>query len=85
MGHCRPFTTQEAARYAARLSVTGISAQEWTDALNIELEHCQTLGGSRIAVARIARDHITEYPDYYQRLKKMEQQAERYWKGRSRT
>ena len=28
--------------------------------------------------------HIFEYPDYYIRLKNMEQQAEKYWKNKKK-
>ena len=28
----------------------------------------------------IASDHVSEFPDYYDRIEKMEKQAEKYWK-----
>jgi hypothetical protein len=31
---------------------------------------------------KIVLAHLLEYPDYYQRLKKMEQEAKRDWKGK---
>ena len=30
----------------------------------------------------IASDHVSEFPDYYDRIEKMEKQAEKYWKGK---
>ena len=35
--------------------------------------------------ALIALAHIAEFPDYYVRLKRMEAQADKYWKGRKRS
>jgi hypothetical protein len=32
--------------------------------------------------ARIAIGHLLEFPDYYKRLRKMEDRAEDYWHGR---
>lgn len=52
--------------------------------LEVEQEHMRTVDGDMHQVARIALDHIAEYPDYYTRLAKMERDAERYWKGRIR-
>lgn len=51
----------------------------WWRGMQVECEHWRTVRASKIAVARIARDHIREYPDYYQRLARMERAAERYW------
>lgn len=30
----------------------------------------------------ISRDHLAEFPDYYTRLKKMEDEAKEYWKNK---
>lgn len=44
----------------------------------VEHEH-----SPRNAVAdEIARDHLTEFPDYYSRLRRMEAQAKKYWSKR---
>jgi hypothetical protein len=34
-----------------------------------------------LITAKIALAHIIEYPDYYKRLRKMEMDAEKAWKG----
>lgn len=34
--------------------------------------------------AKIAIAHLTESPDYYQRLHKMESQVEKYWKNKNK-
>lgn len=48
--------------------------------IEIELEHTD----SRTKAKQIALDHLAEFPDYYTRLKKMETQAEAYWKNKSK-
>lgn len=34
-----------------------------------------------ITTAKIALAHIIEFPDYYERLEKLEKEAKKYWKG----
>jgi len=57
--------------------------------MGVELEHGTLLlgengltnvtGDSWRQTARIALAHVLEFPDYYQRLARMEQEAEQYW------
>lgn len=56
----------------------------WVQAVNIETEHRDLIGGSLIKAAKIALAHLQEFPDYYQRLIRMEKAAERYWKGKDK-
>lgn len=58
----------------------------WIYALEVELEHGIKFGeitnvtnNDLYKTAQIALAHLIEYPDYYQRLYKMEKQAEKYW------
>lgn len=46
--------------------------------IKIEMEHTQ----DRVKAKEIATDHVAEYPDYYDRLKKMETKAEDHWKNK---
>lgn len=48
--------------------------------VEIELEHTK----SRRLAKEIAMDHLSEIPDYYTRLKKMEKEGERKWKKREK-
>ncbi len=54
--------------------------------LNIELEHgkrnaCTNVtDNDEILTAKIAMAHLSEFPDYYTRLDKLEQEAKAYWK-----
>jgi hypothetical protein len=36
-----------------------------------------------ILTGKIALAHLNEFPDYYERLEKMEKEAEEYWKKKA--
>lgn len=59
--------------------------------INVELEHGKKIskmtnvtGDSLELTFKIALAHLIEFPDYYQRLKKMEQQAAKEWKNKDK-
>lgn len=60
----------------------------WREAMNIELEHGSRFGLTNVTnddlqvTGKIALAHILEFPDYYQRLIKMEMKAEKFWKNK---
>ena len=71
------------------LNLDVIDKDEWHYGLNVELEHGKKLGAitnltndSLKMTAKIAIAHLTEFPDYYKRLQKMEKQAEKYWENK---
>lgn len=79
------FTTEDAAAALAKAGID-ISGQEYgledvRDGMNVELEHgtryadLNVTGDDPVTTARIALAHLREFPDYYQRLAVMEQQA----------
>ena len=53
--------------------------------LNVELEHgsinpiTNVTNDDPILTGKIALAHLNEFPDYYTRLTKMEEEAEKYW------
>jgi hypothetical protein len=51
-----------------------------TKGVNIEREHHCNLK----KCFKVALDHVSEFPDYYDRLSKMEKKAEKYWKGKNK-
>lgn len=53
----------------------------WHDALNAEMEHRDIIGDNPVLAAEIAIAHLDEYPDYYDRLFIMEDEAKKFWKG----
>lgn len=57
--------------------------------MQIELEHgfkcgriCNITDNNLLKTGKIVLAHILEYPDYYERLEKLEKQAELYWKNK---
>lgn len=56
--------------------------------MNVELEHgkkdptTNVSNDEPIITGKIALAHLREYPDYYDRLEKMEKEAESYWKNK---
>ena len=62
----------------------------WKYGLEVELEHGKRNKLTNITndnlykTARIVIAHLSEFPDYYQRLKKMEKGADKYWSKRKK-
>jgi hypothetical protein len=58
--------------------------------MNVELEHglhdplTNVSDDDELVTAKIALAHLNEFPDYYTRLERMEEEAKRDWAERSR-
>ena len=68
-----------------------INFDEWHFGLNVELEHGNKFGAianvtnnNLDLTAKITIVHLIETPDYYKRLMKMEDKAEKYWDKRKK-
>ena len=59
--------------------------------MDVEYEHgahdpqTDVTGDDPILTGKIALAHMKEFPDYYERLERMEKEAEREWAGLRRT
>ncbi len=80
-------TRRLAVHYGVDLDV--VPFEDWHYGVNAELEHGRKYGKIANVIndnlhkaARIAIGHLLEFPDYYKRLRKMEDRAEDYWYGR---
>lgn len=78
-----------AKKYKINLDVIDIN--EWHYGLNVELEHGSKFGiftnitnNNLSTTAKIVIAHLTEFPDYYKRLLKLETQADKYWSSRNK-
>lgn len=81
-----------AKKYKINLEV--VPLDQLTFGLNVELEHGKKLKKlyKKVDITHdnvektlmIAVAHLLEYPDYYKRLKKMEEKAEKYWDGKKK-
>jgi hypothetical protein len=73
-----------AKHYKINLDI--INFDEWHYGLNVELEHGKKFGiitnitNNNLSItAKIVIAHLTEFPDYYKRLLKLETAADKYW------
>jgi Protein of unknown function (DUF5661) len=85
-------TLQEVKKIGNRLKVdfTALDIKVLQRGMNVELEHGYVDSRTNVTnndltlTAKIALAHIVEFPDYYARLKKMEEEGERYWKKKKK-
>lgn len=84
------FTTEQARQIGEQLGIdwTRFDVEQYRMGLDVELEHglhdpsTDVTGNDPILTGKIALAHLNEFPDYYTRLEKMEEEAEEYWAGR---
>jgi hypothetical protein len=83
-------STDEARRVAERLGIdwasAGFDVEQFRAGMEVELEHgtrdpaTDVTGDDPIVTGKIALAHLKEFPDYYTRLKRMEEEADRAWR-----
>jgi hypothetical protein len=83
------FTVEQARELGARVGVDWTSSrfdpEQLRMGLEVELEHGRQDLATNVSdddettTAKIALAHLNEFPDYYTRLEKMEDEARRYW------
>ena len=86
----RQFTPAEAKRIgdAIGLDWTAIPIEQFRMGLAVELEHglhdpgTNVTDDDEIVTGKIALAHLKEFPDYYDRLDRMEKEADEFWTKR---
>jgi hypothetical protein len=83
------FSKEEAAAIALLLGIdfakSKFDLQEFWMGVNVELEHgrrsslTNVTNDDPLLTGKIAWAHLNEFPDYYQRLKVLEDEAKAYW------
>lgn len=83
------FSSEQAYQIGRYLGIDfescGYDVEQYRTGLDVELEHgtvnphTNITNDDPILTGKIALAHLNEYPDYYKRLVKMEQEAEKYW------
>ena len=81
------YSKQDAQRVGEILGVDWdkIPLEQFRLGMDIELEHGRTnpttdvTHDDAVITGKIALAHLNEFPDYYTRLAKMEQEAEAFW------
>jgi hypothetical protein len=83
------FTSVEAKEMAELLGVdwSKFDIEQFRRGMDVELEHgrenslTNVTNDDPLATAKIALAHLNEFPDYYTRLDRMEEEAERFWEN----
>lgn len=83
----KSFTADEARRIGEQIGIDWSSAPfevaEFRAGMDVELEHgshdlaTDVTGDDAVVTGKIALAHLNEFPDYYVRLEKMEEEAKR--------
>lgn len=83
----RKFTYEEAKSVGEKLGVKWdkFDVDQFMRGMNVELEHgardssTNVTKDDSIMTGKIALAHLNEFPDYYDRLEKMEKEADEFW------
>ena len=88
MSTSKHFTSGEAKEIGEKLGITWnkFDIEQFRRGMDVELEHgrrdkeTDVTGDDALTTGKIALAHLNEFPDYYDRLEKMEEEAEKYWR-----
>ena len=88
MSNKKFFTTEEAKKIGDEIGIdwNKVDLEQFQQGLHVELEHGLVDAETNVTnddlamTGKIAWAHLNEFADYYTRLKKMEDEAEAYWK-----
>lgn len=81
------FTKEEAQRVGEMLGIdwSKFDVEQFRMGMDVELEHGTVDSNTNVSdddpvvTGKIALAHLNEFPDYYTRLYKMEEEAEKFW------
>jgi hypothetical protein len=87
MSGARSFTAEEARQVGERIGIDWATApfdvDQFRRGMDVELEHglhdaaTNVTGDDPLVTGKIALAHLNEFPDYYTRLERMEEEAKR--------
>lgn len=83
----KEFNQEEAKFIGTKLGIKWdkFSIEQFRKGINIELEHGKRHEATNVSnddpmiTGKIAIAHLNEFPDYYERLEKMEKEADKFW------
>jgi hypothetical protein len=91
MTSARRFSSEDARQTGEAIGIDWGSApfdvEQFRAGLHVELEHgrhdpaTDVTGDDPVVTGKIALAHLNEFPDYYTRLERMEDEAKRDWGG----
>ena len=84
------FTTEEAKKVGKQLEIdwSKFDVEQFRQGMDVELEHgtedpdTNVSNDDPLTTGKIALAHLKEFPDYYDRLERMEKEAERFWENK---
>ncbi len=84
------FTTEEAKTIGDEIGIdwNKVKIEEFKQGLHVELEHGVHDGQTNVTdddleiTGKIVWVHLKEFGDYYTRLKKMEDEVDKYWQAK---
>lgn len=87
MSEKKHFSSEEAKEVGESLGIKWdkFDVEQFRRGMDVELEHgtddsnTNVTNDDPIVTGKIALAHLNEFPDYYTRLDKMEEEAEEYW------
>ena len=85
----KEFSEEEAREVGEKLGVKWdkFSVDQFRRGMNVELEHGKRDADTNVSkddpliTGKIALAHLKEFPDYYERLEKMEEEADEFWES----
>ncbi len=83
----KAFTAEEAKAVGEQLGIKWdkFDVDQFRRGMDVELEHgtrdpsTNVTDDDPIMTGKIALAHLNEFPDYYDRLEEMEEEAEKFW------
>lgn len=84
------FTTEQAKKIGEKLGIKWdkFDVEQFRHGMDIELEHGKIDSNTNVTnddplmTGKISLAHLNEFADYYDRLDKMEAEAEKFWKNK---
>ncbi|MFH1294735.1 MAG: DUF5661 family protein [Candidatus Aenigmatarchaeota archaeon] len=81
------FSVEEAKTVGGKLGIKWdkFDVDQFRRGMDVELEHglidphTNVTNDDAILTGKIALAHLNEFPDYYDRLEKMEEEADKFW------
>ncbi|MCE5252669.1 MAG: hypothetical protein LLG45_00405 [Actinomycetia bacterium] len=89
MSGSQHFTAEQAKTVGDGLGIDwrDFDVEQFRRGMDVELEHgardpeTNVTDDDMVMTGKIAWAHLKEFPDYYDRLEKMEEEAEAYWEA----
>ena len=87
MSSKKHFSAEEATQIGDKLGIKWdkFDVDQFRRGMDVELEHgfidpaTNVTNDDPIITGKIALAHLNEFPDYYDRLEKMEKEADKFW------